>query len=285
MSTETTATPELPELPELQTLSYREEPVSGDVADGGAEAGLVGVIELDRPKALNAINPQMVADLGTLLGALEGRGLRALVLTGAGKRAFAAGADIKAMAGLSAVEAERFAQQGQRVLAGLEHFPAPTIAAVNGFALGGGCELAMCCDLILAGPNASFGQPEVKLGVIPGFGGTQRLVRRVGRQRALELMLTGRTVKAEEAVRLGLALAVSEESVLEDALDLARRIAANGPVAVRLVKRAVHETDRLDLAAGLAAEASLFGLCFSTEDQREGMAAFVERRPAAFRGR
>lgn len=271
----------MPSLPELETLVYREEPVSAD----DAEAGLVGVIELSRPKALNAINPRMVAELGALLEALDDRGLRALVLTGAGKRAFAAGADIKAMAELSAVEAERFALSGQRVLAGLEHFPAPTIAAVNGFALGGGCELAMCCDLILAGPHASFGQPEVKLGVIPGFGGTQRLVRRVGRQRALELMLTGRTVKAEEAVQLGLALSMSEESVLEDALALARRIAANGPVAVRLVKRAVHETDRLDLAAGLAAEASLFGLCFSTEDQTEGMAAFVARRPASFKGR
>ena len=266
---------------DLETLSYRVLAVSEE----DEAAGQIGVIELNRPKALNAINPAMVAELGQLLASLQGAELRALVLTGAGNRAFAAGADIKAMAELSAVQAETFARHGQAMLGLLERFPAPTIAAVNGFALGGGCELAMCCDLILAGPHASFGQPEVKLGVIPGFGGTQRLVRRVGRQRALELMMTGRTVKAEEAVAMGLALSVSEESVLDEAVALARRIAVNGPVAVRLVKRAVHETDRLDLEAGLAAEASLFGLCFSTEDQTEGMGAFVERRPARFTGR
>ncbi len=264
----------------LSCLAYRTEAVSEEDDD----AGLIGVIELSRPKALNAINPTMVADLDRLLPALEGQELRALVVTGAGNRAFAAGADIKAMAELRATEAERFALHGQAVLARLESFPAPTIAAVNGFALGGGCELAMCCDLIVASPNASFGQPEVKLGVIPGFGGTQRLVRRVGRQRALELMMTGRTVKADEAVSLGIALSVAEESAMDDALALARRIAANGPVAVRLVKRAVHETDRLDITAGLAAEASLFGLCFSTDDQKEGMGAFVERRKARFTG-
>jgi enoyl-CoA hydratase len=167
----------------------------------------------------------------------------------------------------------------------LETFSAPTIAAVNGFALGGGCELAMCADIILASERAVFGQPEVKLGVIPGFGGTQRLVRRVGRQRAMELMMTGRQVRAQEAVDLGIALSVVEGDVVEAALELARTIAANGPAAVRLVKRAIHETDRLDLDAGLAAESSLFGLCFATEDQQEGMTAFIEKRPARFTGR
>ena len=143
----------------------------------------------------------------------------------------------------------------------------------------------MCCDLILAGANAVFGQPEVKLCVIPGFGGTQRLIRRVGRQRAIELMMTGRNVSSEEAVAIGLALSRTEEDVVEAAVKLAGRIARNGPVAVRLVKRAVHETDRLDLDAGLAAEATLFGLCFATEDQKEGMGAFVKKRKAAFQGR
>ena len=257
-------------------MSY--ETIDVDIEDG------IAVVKLERPKALNALNSQLVGELGTAFEVLADQELKALVLTGTGKRAFAAGADIKEMAGFTALQAESLARRGQRLLGRLESFPAPTIAAVNGFALGGGCELAMCCDLIIAGPNAVFGQPEVKLGVIPGFGGTQRLVRRVGRQRALELMMTGRNVQAEEAVSLGIALSIAEEDALDDAMALASRIAGNGPAAVRLVKRAVHETDRLDLEAGLAAEASLFALCFATDDQTEGMAAFVERRPAAFTG-
>lgn len=243
----------------------------------------IGIIRLNRPKAYNAINLTLITELAALLADQRDAGLRALIVTGEGK-AFAAGADIKQMAGFTALQASSFAQLGQRALGLLETFPAPVIAAVNGFALGGGCELAMCADLILAGARAVFGQPEVKLGVIPGFGGTQRLVRRVGRQRALELMMTGRNVKAAEAVQLGIALSVSEDDVVDAALALARQIAANGPAAVRLVKRAVHETDRLDIDAGLAAEASLFGLCFATDDQREGMAAFIEKRAATFTG-
>jgi enoyl-CoA hydratase len=246
--------------------------------------GDVGLIRLNRPAALHALNSALVGELDALLGELEGAGLRALVLTGAGNRAFAAGADIAEMAGYTALQAERFARAGQAVLGRLESFPAPTLAAVNGFALGGGCELAMCCDLVLAGANAVFGQPEVKLGVIPGFGGTQRLVRRVGRQRALELMMSGRNVKAPEAAAIGIALQVVEDDVVEAAVALARRIAQNGPAAVRFVKRVVHETDRLDLPAGLAAEASLFALCFATADQREGMDAFLQKRPATFTG-
>ena len=245
----------------------------------------IGLITLHRPKALNALNRALVEELDSLLRAQWDAGLSGLVLTGSGDKAFAAGADITEMVAYSAVEAESFARQGQRSLRLLEEFPAPTIAAVNGFALGGGCELAMCCDLILASESAVFGQPEVKLAVIPGFGGTQRLVRRVGRQRALELMMTGRNVRADEAVEMGLALRQVEGDVVAEALSLARKIARNGPVAVRLVKRAVHETDRLDIEAGLAAEATLFGLCFSTEDQTEGMAAFVEKRRASFQGR
>ena len=258
------------------------------------EAG-IGIIRLNRPEALNALNSTLVSELGQLLEAQQSAGLRALILTGNG-RAFAAGADISEMSDYTALKAAHFARIGQRALGMLEHFPAPTIAAVNGFALGGGCELAMCCDLILAAANtlddkgrprggAVFGQPEVKLGVIPGFGGTQRLVRRVGRQRGLELMMTGRNVLAEEAAQLGLALRVEDGDVLEAALTLAGKIARNGPAAVALVKRAVHETDRLDIDAGLAAEASLFALCFATEDQSEGMAAFLEKRRAAFTGR
>ena len=245
--------------------------------------GTVGVITLSRPRALNAINTQMVEELGKALDAWKDSALTAVVITGEGK-AFAAGADISQMSSFTATQAQQFALSGQRTLRKLEHFPAPTIAAVNGFALGGGCELAMCCDIILSGPKAKFGQPEVSLGVIPGFGGTQRLVRRVGRQAALELMMTGRIIRADEAVSLGIALRI-EEDVVEGAMTLASEIAQKGPVAVRLVKEVVDTTDRLDTDAGLAVEASAFGLCFATDDQTEGMQAFLEKRAAKFTGK
>jgi enoyl-CoA hydratase len=244
----------------------------------------IGIITLDRPKALNAINWELLTQLEKKLEQWQTESLRALIITGAGK-AFAAGADIKQMSSFGAVDAHAFASAGQRILRKIEHFPAPTIAAVNGFALGGGCELAMCCDIILAGAKAKFGQPEVNLGVIPGFGGTQRLVRRVGRQAALELMMTGRIVGAGEAVQLGIALREAEGDVLEEAKALANNIAKKGPVAVRYVKQAVDATDRLDLDAGLAMEASLFGLCFASSDQKEGMQAFMEKRKAQFEGK
>lgn len=245
----------------------------------------IGLVTLNRPKALNALNSTLVAELDALLEEQAGADLRALVLTGSGDRAFAAGADISQMASMTAAQAGRFSAAGHRALARLEALSYPTIAAVKGFALGGGCELAMACDLILAAPSATFGQPEVKLGVIPGFGGTQRLVRRVGRQRALELMLTGRNVKAPEAAALGLVLEVVEDiDVVDAALALAGRIARNGPEAVALVKRCVHETEGQDAQAGHAAEQSMFALCFATQDQSEGMAAFLDKRAADFKG-
>ena len=242
----------------------------------------VGIITLNRPKALNAINTQMVEELGKVLDAWKDSAVTAVILTGEGK-AFAAGADISQMSNFTATQAQQFALSGQRTLRKIEHFPAPTIAAVNGFALGGGCELAMCCDIILSGPKAKFGQPEVSLGVIPGFGGTQRLVRRVGRQAALELMMTGRIIRADEAVSLGIALRI-EQNVVDGAKAVASEIAKKGPVAVRLVKEVVDTTDRLDTDAGLAVEASAFGLCFATDDQTEGMQAFLEKRAANFTG-
>ena len=253
------------------------ETITAEVTDN------VGIITLNRPKRLNAINLQMVSELKSVLDGWKEQSLRAVVLTGAGK-AFAAGADISQMMNFSSTEAATFAAQGQAVFRLLEHFPAPTIAAVNGFALGGGCELAMCCDIILASDRAVFGQPEVKLGVIPGFGGTQRLLRRVGRQAALELMMTGRNVKSEEAVRLGIALRIAEQEVLPEALALAQKISRNGPVAVRLVKELIDKTDRIDMDAGLAMEAEAFGQCFDTDDQTEGMTAFAEKRTATFTG-
>ena len=243
----------------------------------------IGIITLNRPEALNAINLQLLHDLEEILDSWEKLSLRAIIITGAGK-AFAAGADIKQMSSFTAIEAQSFALSGQRILRKIEHFPAPSIAAVHGFALGGGCELAMCCDIILAGSKAKFGQPEVNLGVIPGFGGTQRLVRRVGRQAALELMMTGRIINASQAVQLGIALRETEDDVLVEARLLANEIAQKGPIAIRYVKQAVDNTDRLDLDTGLAMEASLFGLCFASEDQKEGMQAFIEKRPANFAG-
>jgi enoyl-CoA hydratase len=248
-----------------------------------SDDGTIVTVRLNRPKALNALNSTLIRQLDKVLDALASMDLRALILTGAGNRAFAAGADIKEMVDYSPAEACQMSVLGQRTLRRLEDFPAPTIAAVHGFALGGGCELAMCCDIILASPRAVFGQPEVKIGVIPGFGGTQRLTRRVGSQRALELMMTGRNVQAAEAVRIGLALEVVEDDVHVAALALARQIASNAPRAVQRVKRAVLDADTL-LPHGLIHEASLFGDCFADDDQTEGMRAFMDRRPPVYTG-
>ena len=261
-------------LPELSTLSLSIEALG--------DGCVVGVIRLNRPKKLNALNTTLIGELDEALAAFESMELRALVVTGAGDRAFAAGADISEMADYRSIDALQMARRGQAVLDRLAAFPAPTIAAVNGFALGGGCELAMCCDLILASPTAVFGQPEVKIGVIPGFGGTQRLTRRVGAQRALELMMTGRNVPADEAVSIGIALEVCDD-VLESALGLARRIARNAPLAVRRLKRAVADADTM-LPPALAAEAWLFAECFSDADQTEGMHAFLDRRRPTYQG-
>lgn len=246
----------------------------------------IALVTIQRPQALNAIDASVLDGLARALDTLEAdEGLRAVVLAGAGGKAFVAGADIAAMKELSAVEAEAFAARGQTLFDRLSALPVPVIAAVGGFALGGGCELAMACDIVLAGPKARFGQPEVKLGVIPGFGGTQRLVRRVGLSAALDLCLTGRMIDAGEALRIGLVSRVVEGDVLEAALQVAEEIRTLGPVAVRLCKRAIHENADADLRAGQAAERTLFGLCFSTSDQKEGMAAFLEKRGAAFTGR
>ncbi|MFT4623092.1 MAG: enoyl-CoA hydratase [Myxococcota bacterium] len=254
----------------------------------------VAVVTINRPAALNAIDASVLDGLAVALDALESDDdVRAVVLVGAGPKAFVAGADISAMRDLSPVDAERFAARGQALFDRLARLPAPVIAAVGGFALGGGCELAMACDLVFAGPRARFGQPEVKLGVIPGFGGTQRLVRRVGMAAALDLCLTGRMISASEAVAMGLASRAivaqegesSQEAVLRAALAAAEGIASLGPVAVRLCKRAIHENADSALGSAQAAERSLFGLCFATSDQSEGMAAFLDKRAAVFTGR
>lgn len=244
----------------------------------------VALVTVDRPKALNALNAAVLDQLTALFNTHAARSdLRAVVLTGAG-RSFVAGADIAAMVSFSPAEAEAFAYRSKVLADAIEAMPVPVIAAVNGFALGGGCELAMCCDVILAGEKAKFGQPEVNLGVIPGFGGTQRLVRRVGMSHAMDLCLTGRIIGADEAVAMGLASRKIEGDVVEGALKVAEVIAAKGPVAVRLARRAILENADADLSTALAAERSLFALCFATSDQEEGMRAFLGKRPAAFTG-
>lgn len=250
------------------------------------DRGAVAVCTIHRPAALNALNGEVMDALATAFRERTRRDdLRAVVLRGSGEKAFVAGADISAMVGFSAAEAEAFAAKGQALALAILSCPVPVIAAVDGFALGGGCEVAMCCDMIFAGPKAKFGQPEVNLGVIPGFGGTQRLVRRVGMAAAMDLCLTGRMIGAQEAVAIGLASRAVEGSAFDAALEAAAVIASKGPVAIRLARRALHENADADLFTGLAAERSLFALCFATTDQREGMTAFLEKRPAAFTGR
>ena len=247
----------------------------------------VGVATVDRPRALNALDSRTVDELSRLLDAVAvDPGVRALVVTGAGDRAFVAGADIAAMATMPPPEARRFADAGQRVLAKLEALAIPTIAAVNGFALGGGCELAMACDLVHASERARFGQPEVGLGLIPGFGGTQRLVRRVGLMRAKELVFTGDAIDAARARALGLVLEVlPAEELLPHALAQARKIASRGALAIAAAKRTLQRGADLDLASGCALEAAEFALLFGTDDAREGMRAFLEKRSARFNGR
>ena len=243
------------------------------------------ILTVNRPRALNALNPAVLEALDAALGRCQDEGIRHIVLTGAGDKAFVAGADIAAMADLTATEAGFFARSGQAVLSRLAAYPGVVIAAVNGFALGGGMELAMACDLIVAAANARFGQPEVSLGVIPGFGGTQRLVRLVGLQRARELVFTGRMLKAPEAQALGIALEVVDAGAARGrALEILGDIATKGPVAVRLAKQALNAHPDGALAEGLATEAELFGQCFGTTDQSEGMAAFLGKRPAEFTG-
>jgi enoyl-CoA hydratase len=247
----------------------------------------VGLATMNRPKALNALNAQTLRELGQLLDAVErDASLKALVLTGGGEKAFVAGADIAEMSALGPLEARRFAEMGQRTFERLEALSIPTIAAVNGFALGGGCELAMACDLIYASEKARFGQPEVNLGIIPGFGGTQRLQRRVGAARALEMILTGDMVDAAGAKAWGLALDVlPPEKLLEHAVAQARKIASKGPAAIAAAKRILRATAAPQLAAGQEMEADAFGMLFGTEDGREGLKAFVEKRPARFQSR
>lgn len=251
-----------------------------------AEPGIY-VLTVNRPQALNALNAAMLDELADAVARVaEDTAARVVLVTGAGDKAFVAGADIGAMQAMSALEAHAFSEKGQRVMHALEALPIPVIALVNGYALGGGCELAMGCDWIIASERATFGQPEVNLGIPPGFGGTQRLARLIGRARAMELITTGRQIKADEALRVGLAnYIVPTEQLMAKGLEMARLIASKAPVAVRVCKRAVQRGLDLDLANGCVLETSLFAFAFGTADRKEGMTAFLEKRAAKFEGK
>lgn len=250
-----------------------------------AEPGIY-VLTVNRPQALNALDAATLDEIAAATAQVAvAAAARVLLITGAGDKAFVAGADINAMQSMSTLEAYAFSEKGTRVMQGIEALSFPVIALVNGYALGGGCELALSCDWIIASERAVFGQPEVNLGLPPGFGGTQRLARLVGRARAIELVTTGRQVKADEALRIGLAnYVVPGERLMEKGLEMARLIASKGPVAVRVAKQAVQRGLDLDLANGCVLETSLFAFAFGTADREEGMTAFLEKRTAKFKG-
>lgn len=250
-----------------------------------AVADRIATITVNRPDKLNALNDRVIAELGSAIDdARAGADVAAVVLTGAG-RAFVAGADISELESHGAVSAKALAQRGQEVFRRFETSPKPTIAAVNGFALGGGCELAMSCHMRIASEYAKFGQPEVKLGLVPGYGGTQRLPRLVGKGRALQMLLTGEMIDANEAYRIGLVNRVVPAAELLGAANaLLQTILANGPLAVAHCIEAVNAGCDLPLADALTLEATAFGLLAATDDKREGTRAFLEKRPARFTG-
>ena len=242
--------------------------------------GSIAVATINRPKALNALNSQVLEDLNELLDLINAdEEIRALVLTGSGEKAFVAGADIAEMSTLTKVEGEAFGKKGNDVFRKLETLPIPTVAAVNGFALGGGCELSMSCDIRICADTAVFGQPETGLGITPGFGGTQRLARLVGPGMAKQLIYTAKNIKADEALRIGLVNAVYPlEELMPAAEKLAATIAKNAPIAVRACKKAINEGLEAKMDDAVVIEEKLFGSCFQTADQIEGMSAFLEKR-------
>ena len=243
--------------------------------------GFVGVITINRPEALNALNADVVKDLDAVLDSIDLNTTRALVVTGAGEKSFVAGADIAAMSTMTVQEAREFSKAGNDVFRKLETLPIPSIAAVNGFALGGGNELAMSCDIRYCSENAMFGQPEVGLGITPGFGGTQRLARLIGTGKAKELVYSALNIKADEAYRIGLVNGVcTKEDLMPTVMKLAKKIASNAPIAVRLSKEALTDGYLSDMDHAISIEEKYFSECFETEDQKEGMKAFLEKRKA-----
>lgn len=241
--------------------------------------GHVGMITINRPKALNALNEEVLKDIEAAFDAVDLSEIRAIIVTGAGEKSFVAGADIAAMSTMTKEQGEAFGKFGNDIFRKIETFPVPVIAAVNGFALGGGNELAMSCDIRICSDNALFGQPEVGLGITPGFGGTQRLARIIGVGKAKEMVYSARNIKADEAYRLGLVNAVyTQEELMPAAMKLASTIAKNAPIAVRNSKKAMNDGLQVDMDQAIVIEEKAFGDCFETEDQREGMTAFLEKR-------
>ncbi|GMO56804.1 MAG: enoyl-CoA hydratase-related protein [Treponemataceae bacterium] len=244
------------------------------------QKGFVTTVTINRPETLNALSSEVLADLDEAIDEIDPDATRCVIITGAGGKAFVAGADIAAMSGYNQSQAKDFCLQGNRIFRKIETMPVPVIAAIHGFALGGGCELAMACDIRLASEKAIFAQPEVGLGIPPGFGGTQRLTRILGLAKAKELLFTTNKIKASEALSLGLVSAVfaTEEELLAEAMKLAERIAAQAPIAVRAAKRAANEGYETDIDSGIKIEAEVFSGCFESADQKEAMSAFMEKR-------
>lgn len=244
----------------------------------------VTTVIINRPSSLNALNKDTLQELLACFQELsQDLNTRAIILTGSGEKAFVAGADISYMQNLSAHESRLFGQLGHLVMKTIENTPQPVIAAINGFALGGGCELALACDMRFASDNAKFGQPEVNLGVVPGFGGTQRLPRLIGKGLANELLFTGNIIDSTEALRIGLVNRVySPEDLIAECRKIAHTICLKGPVAVRLCKESVNNGIEMDLGRGCVYEADLFALCFASDEQKEGMTAFLEKRAPKF---
>lgn len=247
----------------------------------------LAILTIDRQEKLNALNGEVIAELGEAFDSLrDDDDIRGVILTGAGEKAFVAGADIGELANMDALSGVQVSKKGQGVFRSLEQFPKPILAAVGGYALGGGCELALACHLRLAGENARFGLPEVGLGVIPGYGGTIRLARLIGLGRAVELTLTGEMMDAQQAYAAGLVSGVvPRKDLLEEAKVLLRKVTKNGPQAVRLALESIYRAQDVPLFEAMATEASLFGLLASTEDMQEGMTAFLEKRKPHFKGR
>jgi enoyl-CoA hydratase/carnithine racemase len=249
--------------------------------------GPIAYVTLNRPKVLNALNKATIAELKAAFeDARDDSTIRGVIFTGSGDKAFAAGADIGEMASYTAVEAEQTTRRGQGVTELIENLGKPVVAAVNGFALGGGCELAMSCTIRLAAETAKFGQPEVKIGIMPGYGGTQRLPRLVGKGRALQLILSGEIINAQEAYRIGLVNEiVPNAGLIARAEAILQQINSNGPIGVKYSIEAVNKGLETSLSEGLLLEASLFAICTGTEDKKEGTSAFLEKRAPQFRGR
>ncbi|MFB3056439.1 MAG: enoyl-CoA hydratase-related protein [Ignavibacteriaceae bacterium] len=247
----------------------------------------IAVVTLNRPDKLNALNEQTINDLDSIFEELkENELVYVVVLTGSGEKAFVAGADIKELNKLDMISAKEFAEKGQAVFNKIDKFDKPVIAAVNGFALGGGCELALACHIRLASDNAKFGQPEVNLGIIPGYGGSQRLARLINTGRAMEYILTADMISADEAYRIGLVNKVyTQNELLDKAIEMAKKITMKGQQAIRMAVKAVKAVDQMSLKEGQNLEASLFALCCGTEDFKEGTSAFLEKRKPEFKNK